>query len=56
MNRRLAAALQRCKSIVDTVNNAKKERTDFERDVQRLAKEGSKAAAELLEAERESAT
>ncbi len=51
----LAAALERCKSIVDTVNNSRKERTDFEKDVQRLAKEHSKAATELLEAERESA-
>ncbi len=49
----LAAVLERAKSIVDVANNARKERTDAERDVLRLAKEHDKAAIELSDAERE---
>jgi uncharacterized protein YhaN len=43
----LAAVLERARSVVDVANHVRKERTDSERDVQRLAKE--------REAERESA-
>jgi hypothetical protein len=50
----LAAALDRAKSVVDGITNAKKERADCEKEVLRLAKEREKAAAELSEAERES--
>ena len=48
----LAAALDRAQHLIDGFKEARKDRTDCEKDVKRLAKEHSDAAKELLEAEK----